>query len=753
MNPKSSLVAASTFSVIRRLACMAAPVVVICTTRPVDTAHRNRPHIDLLREAAAVVPLPRLDRVATLGMVSEWSRTLPASLQRSLGATIFELAGGHPRQTRALLERHLDPEGAWRPGSDLVAVERDGRLTAVELEKDKVRGLPTETGLVLQAAAVVGVSFDLAMLRHIASAARLDAPLSTSLQPAIEASVVRPVVDPASYEFTHEIVWEAVRVLTPPLVSRDLHLAAADGLRSAEGRRWLADPVKHALATLRHLREACPEGGALTHAVVAWALRTIDLAIETFDLEVARSALDTAIAVLPENESEYPAVRAALGRVSALLPAARTRRAAIDESMSLLRAGKVWDPDLLADLAASLAFQGVFGRPDSEIVQRCLAVLDEIPVDRLDLRARVEGAMSFLLVWTGQRCTPVGTPVQALNDRALAHALEADDGRALFTAREARNSILATVPGADLLLENAQAIREPTEVFNSALLTAYLRLGRREDFDRGLESFREERNARNPLWHRAMCAQFDAVVAFMDGKLQQAARHVDVVGSVASEAADDNFALLHLGETMWLCYEKDDLADFRQATGFEDGLMPGMVAAIALFHACPGGDPRLAQSILDRLLAGGLDNVPRDMTWVALLALVAETAAFLGDRGTASAVYDELLAYSGEIVVVANGFLCFGAADRYLGMLADLAGHPFAVAERHFDRAEALEEALAAPALVARTRYWYARSLARHDRRTDALLLLGDAIGDLPDELVGLRSWIRALERRTRRAG
>ncbi len=743
---------ASMFLVVRRLACVAAPVVLVCTTRPVDAGHPNEQHITLLSEKAAVLPLPRLDLQATLRMAGEWARALPASLRRALGEKVFDLAGGHPRQTRALLERHLAPEGDWRLGSDLLAVERDGRLTAIELEKDKLTALPPETGRALQAAAVLGVTFDLTMLRHVANAAKLEAALSTSLLPAVERGVVRPV-DAATYAFTHEAVWEAARALTSPLMSRDLNVAAAEGLRSAEGRRWVPDPMTHARATLRHLRDARPESSAMTHALVAWALRTIDLAIETFDLEVAAMALKTAMAVLPENESEHPAVRTALSRVSAMLPAARTRRAAIEESMGLLRVGKVRDPDLLADLANSLAFQGIFARPDPGILDLCLAALDEIPADRLDLRSRIEGALSFLLVWTGQRHLPDGTPVEALNDRALSNALAADDGRALFAAREARNSILATISGAEKLLENAMAIREPTGAFNSALLTAHLRLGNRRDFDRALESFRDERNARNPLWHRAMCAQFDALVAFMAGDLKRAAIHVDVVGSVARGADDDNFALLHFGETMWLHYERNDLAGFRQATGLEDGLLTGMIVAFALFQACPGGDRGAAQAIVDRLLAHGLENVPRDMTWTAVLALMAETAAFLRDRGAATALFNELRAFSGEMVVVANGFLCFGAADRYLGTLADLAGLPFDVVEQYFDQAEALEHTLAAPALEARTRYWYARSLASHGRSADALLVLEEALADLPEQLVALRSWMRSLQRRLQRKG
>jgi hypothetical protein len=53
---------------------------------------------------------------------------------------------------------------------------------------------------------------------------------------------------------------------------------------------------------------------------------------------------------------------------------------------------------------------------------------------------------------------------------------------------------------------------------------------------------------------------------------------------------------------------------------------------------------------------------------------------------------------------------CPGAADRYLGQLAATLGR-FDASEDHYEVALRMEEAMQSPPLLARTRFWYARTL------------------------------------------
>ena len=92
----------------------------------------------------------------------------------------------------------------------------------------------------------------------------------------------------------------------------------------------------------------------------------------------------------------------------------------------------------------------------------------------------------------------------------------------------------------------------------------------------------------------------------------------------------------------------------------------------------------------------------------------------------AKLVYAELLPHSGSSVMIGHAVACYGAADRYLGMLAATFGDR----ERagvHFEAALALDGKAGAATWVAHTAYEYARLLreggsADDARRADELL-------------------------------
>jgi len=82
----------------------------------------------------------------------------------------------------------------------------------------------------------------------------------------------------------------------------------------------------------------------------------------------------------------------------------------------------------------------------------------------------------------------------------------------------------------------------------------------------------------------------------------------------------------------------------------------------------------------------------------------------VGDADLAALVYPELAPLRGANVVIGHGVACYGAADRYLGMLAATLGEPDLAAE-HFEHALAFNRAMGASTWVAHTLYAYARTL------------------------------------------
>ena len=79
-------------------------------------------------------------------------------------------------------------------------------------------------------------------------------------------------------------------------------------------------------------------------------------------------------------------------------------------------------------------------------------------------------------------------------------------------------------------------------------------------------------------------------------------------------------------------------------------------------------------------------------------------------------LYAALEPYRGTVVVVGHVIACYGAVDRYLGVLAETAGRS-RDAERHFVKAIELDGSAGAPTWLAHSRFRYASFLARQGRR------------------------------------
>jgi DNA-binding CsgD family transcriptional regulator len=133
-----------------------------------------------------------------------------------------------------------------------------------------------------------------------------------------------------------------------------------------------------------------------------------------------------------------------------------------------------------------------------------------------------------------------------------------------------------------------------------------------------------------------------------------------------------------------------------------------------------------------RELAGvreeGLEQY-RSTLWVGSLTYLADACALVGDEALAEMLYPELAPLAGGNVVIGHGVACYGAADRYLGLLAATLGEHDRAAE-HFDRALAVNHAMGAITWTAHTLYAYGRTLRMRDSGDDgarAAQLLSDA--------------------------
>jgi tetratricopeptide (TPR) repeat protein len=117
--------------------------------------------------------------------------------------------------------------------------------------------------------------------------------------------------------------------------------------------------------------------------------------------------------------------------------------------------------------------------------------------------------------------------------------------------------------------------------------------------------------------------------------------------------------------------------------GFNDHVY---VAVDAMFSAAVG-DTDSAEEALARLSGLGLERLPySSSSWLTTQLLVAETAYLLGDAQTAAACAEIIAPYAHLPVMPSLGVVCFGSAERALGLCAATTGRADA-AVHHLDAA------------------------------------------------------------------
>ena len=134
--------------------------------------------------------------------------------------------------------------------------------------------------------------------------------------------------------------------------------------------------------------------------------------------------------------------------------------------------------------------------------------------------------------------------------------------------------------------------------------------------------------------------------------------------------------------------------------------------------------------VFETLATNGFTTLPQDSLWVATLAYLSEVCTFLGDRDRAARLYELLLSYNGRTVVVGGATACYGAVDRFLGMLA-ATRQDWKASKRHFENALVLDERIEAWPWLAHSQAEYARMLLRRGREQDhpqAEALLAEAL-------------------------
>ncbi len=699
----------------------------------------------------ALVDLRRSEQVARLRLgglsaadVEEFIRQAGGAALDGLPAlaeSLFELTGGNAFLLTEVW-RTLGETGAADPGAD-VAGSLAGLNTPEgvrDVVSQRLARLRSETQAVLELASVAGPEFETDV---IGQAGDLDAPaLAAALDEGVRSGMIEEVPGRTlAHRFTHELVRRALYDRLAAGRRAELHLRVGEALdeRSSGGSARALGDIAH------HFAAAAPLGGAdraVEYSLLAAAAAMTALAFDEAAVAL-RTALDLGIpggtdradALLDLGAVTYRAGRSVESQ-EAFLAAAEIARGLGDDrrlcraavgyedacwrmgidyggALELLEeAGEALDAGdselrvrVLAALGRALAFAG---RP-----AECAMVRDEAIVMARRIRDRQGLALVLSRSYWLRGPTPFGGILDML---AEGHRLADELGDIEIAAEALQWRIASFIAIGDLqaarielalLFDVAGDMRQPFALHVAEQYAAAIALcdGRLRDAEAAAERSRE--------WSRLLAGRDPSSVygIQMFGIRREQGRLAELAPAVRALAASDRAA-------SW---------------------RPGLAALMAEL-----GMAREARAELDVIRAEGLDRL-RPALWLASLTYLADVCAAVGDAGMAELVYAELLPHSGSSVMIGHAVACYGAADRYLGMLAAAFGDR-ARAAGHFEAALARDREAGASTWVAHTAYEYGRMLGA-GRAADELRRAGELLEEATElaRRIGMRALLERI--------
>lgn len=646
---------------------------------------------------------PELARV--IGNLTEGNAFLVCELWRALVETQFvEIADAKIRLTR--------------PVTDLGTPD-----SVREVVSQRLSRLAPGTTELLELAATAGAEFELDTVRRAASLGEPE--LLAALDEAGSSGMIEELSSRTlAYRFTHELVRRALYDRPSGLRRAELHLRIAEALESAEARsgRALADLAYHFAA-------AAPFGGGARG--VEYNVRAGRAAVAALAFDEAADRLQTALELgikkLPERAEVLLELGTARHRAGKALEALEAFRAAADISRELQNG------DLLAQ--AAIGYEEACWRPgivDPRAVELLEEAVTALGDASSELRVGVLGGLGRALDFRGDHergaivRTSAITMARRLDDRA---------GLATVLMRAYWSRGTSSLEEIVAMLTEAIALGEElgdTEIRAEATswrVPAFVALA---DIDAARAEVAvllemAEQTAQPFMLHVA--EHYGSAIALSDGKLEAAEAIAQrshewsrlltgrdasgVYGIQMFSVRREQGRLPELAPVIRILARNEERAG---------PWLPGLVSVLVEL-----GMEAEARRELSRVASDGLDRY-RESLWLASLTYLTDAAAALGDETTAALVYPELEPLAGANVMIGHLVTYYGAADRYLGMLASTLGE-WERAELHFERALELNRRMGAQTWLAHTAYEYARMLlARGSGEGDRVgALLGEA--------------------------
>jgi DNA-binding SARP family transcriptional activator/DNA-binding CsgD family transcriptional regulator len=702
--------------------------------------------------AGALTELRRYDDVVRIHLGGLSEKEIAEFLRSASGATaavapelarrIRDVTAGNPFllcelwRTLAETEAFETVEGTVRLTRPLEEIATPESIR--EVVRDRVSRLPPPTRELLDLASVAGPEFELEILRRAAgSLSALE-----GLESAERTGLIEEIPSHSiAYRFTHELVRRALYDRLSGARRAELHLRVAEALEGAH--RSPAGPVLADLA--HHFTVAAALGGR--ERAITYNLLAAEAATAALDHDEAAARLRTALDLGIDGERRHAEVQLELGaacvRAGESLEAIHAYRGAGETARS------VGDGELLA--RAAVGFEEACWRPGM-LDQRAVEFLEEasaaLPAGDSVLRARVLAGLALALAAQGDH--PRGAVVR---DNAIEMARRIDDREGLATVLMHAYFARGATPLEDVLEMQTESRDLAAQIGDIELhaqamewrVPPLMALGDVEAARQQLATVMEMAQRVRQPFILYVAEQYNSALALLEGRFPDA--------EAAAERSREWGRLLRgreasgsYGIQMFaIRREQGRLAELTPAArwlaagkGGDGAWRPAFVALLAEL----GMDEEVERQ-LAHVRREGLDPLRRSL-WLASLIYLTDACSAIGDESVAALVYPELLPFAGMNLIIGGGVVFYGAADRYLGMLAATSGQ-IERADAHFAAALQLDRRMGAATWLAHTGYEYGRMLRStgEPERAGSLLAEAEALA----ERVGMPTLVARIRR------
>lgn len=620
--------------------------------------------------------------------------------------------------------------------------------TVREVIDRRLAGLSGPCNQALEVAAVIGREFPaLALARVLASAP--DRPASaeaaigaadqllTILEEAEQADLIAEAPGVlGSYRFVHVLFRETIYDGLRSTRRARLHRLVGDALADL----YAADPTPHVAELAHHFLMAVPAGDAAR--AVAYCQQAGDHALALFSYAAAAEQYQNALRVLDlaqqgrtpsatPDQGAAPPVGFAERRCDLLLSLGDAQRLAGEmdaarttfaEAATLAR--RLPSPERLAHAALGFGlnlFQ--VGQVDAALIELLEEALATMPPVDSSLRAMLLARLAMALYYSDayERSLALGREALAMSERVgdPRTAAQVLHFQTMTSARRPVRERLATLDEFQRLarLTDSAALRMEALAWRAIWLWE---LGDAPAAANAIDAYsRMAEELRQPqCLHQTLV--FRAAQAIQAGRFVEAQELAQQALALGRRAGRTDAVHVFGGQMMLLRLLQGLPGELEIPVRTLVTQAPGTPAwrcALAHLYAELGKDDE-ARAELERAFAHDLRDFPEDTAWLSSLTMLAAACTRLRDSKRATLLYDLLLPYAGQCVVVGGGIGFNGAVAHYLGLLAAALGR-WDDAARHFETALATHARLDAPPWLAQTRYSFARTLLARGRADD----------------------------------